>query len=496
VHQYLLPGVYTACVRIVYRGGCVAEKCKPVQVGNPPTDSCQANFEVLATAANTLSRTFVAQPWHSQNKRPEQICWKFGDGRDTCINYNPSVTYNYFVNHTYAQPGTYQVCVKIKYSGGCVAERCKPVVIGPIPQPDSCKADFETTHYSSNLRLKKFTAIPWHNNGKRPEKICWIFGDGKDTCINYNPANPNNIYSVIHLYPGNGSYTVCVKIKYQGGCEAQRCKQVWVGVTQNTDSCRAGFTEEIVQNNLRWRRFNALPWHSSNKRPERICWSFGDGRDTCINYNASTPAVYTVLHLYQQPGQYQVCVKIRYQGGCEAQLCRVITIPAPTPCQAQFTDSMISRFKVKFKGQASTSITNPVISWSWTFGDGSSGTGQHVIHEYAQPGAYQVCLKIKTLNGCENTICKTKVIDSGIRILQLAPNPVQSTLYITYYSFYTQPAQIRIYNIWGILVRTFNRNMVVGYNNFSTDVSTLPPGPYSLVVQSSTSLASSVFFKQ
>jgi PKD repeat protein len=494
-HQYQQSGLYQVCIKIKYFGGCVAEKCKPVQAGNPPTDSCQANFEVMPIAGTILSKTFVAQPWHSQNKRPEQICWKFGDGHDTCINYNPNLTYNYIVHHTYAQAGSYVVCVKIKYSGGCVAEKCKPVQVGPNTPTDSCSANFETTHYSTNPKLKKFTALPWHNNGKRPEKICWIFGDGKDTCINYNPANPNNIYSVLHLYSNNGPYTVCVKIKYQGGCEAQKCKVVWVGPQPGTDSCKANFTQEFIQNNYKWRRFNAQPWHSGNKRPEKICWIFGDGKDTCINYNPATPSVYTVLHLYQQPGIYNVCVKIKYQGGCEAQYCRPVEV-LPQPCKALFTDSMISRFKVKFKGQAVlASPLNPVVSWTWSFGDGTTGTGQNVIHEYAQPGAYNVCLKIRTLSGCEDTYCRVKLIDSTLRILHLTPNPVQNVLYITYYSFYNQPAQIKIFNIYGVLVRTFYRNMTVGYNNFNTDVSTLPPGPYSLVVQSATSLASSVFFK-
>ena len=31
-------------------------------------------------------------------------------------------------------------------------------------------------------------------------------------------------------------------------------------------------------------------------------------------------------------------------------------------------------------------------TWSWTFGDGASGAGSPVVHLYAQPGTYHVCL--------------------------------------------------------------------------------------------------------
>ena len=495
-HVYSQGGTYNVCVKIKYFGGCVADRCKPVVVATPPADSCRADFEVLPVAGTVLSKTFLAKPWHSQNKRPEQICWKFGDGSDTCITYNPGVSYNYIVTHTYGQPGTYNVCVKIKYQGGCVSEKCRLVTVGSITVPDSCRADFETTSITSSPRTKKFTALPWHNNQKRPEKICWNFGDGHDTCITYNPANPANVYSVLHTYAQNGIYNVCVKIKYQGGCEAQNCRQVAVGVNTQPDSCNAYFTQEPIQNSGLWRRFNAIPWHSNQKRPEKICWKFGDGTDTCITYNTAVSTVYNVTHQYSQPGVYTVCVKITYQGGCEAQYCMPVAVEVQ-PCRALFTDSMISRFKVKFKGQAIIAQpNNPVINWQWTFGDGTSGTGQNVIHEYAQPGSYNVCLKITTANGCQNTFCRVKVIDSGVRILQLHPNPVINTLYITYYSYTNEMAQVKIYNMFGIMVRSFNRQMTIGYNNFSTDVSTLPPGPYSLVVQTPTATAASVFFKQ
>lgn len=495
-HVYNQPGTYNVCVKIKYFGGCVAEKCKPVVIGTPPADSCRADFEVLPVAGTILSKTFLAKPWHSQNKRPEQICWKFGDGTDTCITYNPAISYNYIVTHSYLQPGTYTVCVKIKYQGGCVSEKCKPVVVGVNTIPDSCRADFETTSYTSTPRTKKFTALPWHNNQKRPEKICWDFGDGHDTCITYNPGNAANVYSVLHTYAQNGIYNVCVKIKYQGGCEAQKCRQVPVNVTTQPDSCNAYFTEEVIQNSGLYRRFNAIPWHSNQKRPEKICWQFGDGTDTCITYNPGTATAYNVVHHYNQPGVYTVCVKIKYQGGCEAQYCRPVAVEVQ-PCRALFTDSMISRFKVKFKGQAIIAQpNNPVVSWQWTFGDGTSGTGQNVIHEFPHPGSYTVCLKITTANGCQNTVCKVKVIDSGVRILQLHPNPVINTLYITYYSYHNEMGQVKIYNMFGIMVRSFNRQMTIGYNNFSTDVSTLPPGPYSLVVQTPTATAASVFFKQ
>src|SRR4029078_2214474 len=83
-------------------------------------DSCHADFErVSSTSNNLLTAGFRAHVWDSSGKKPEQICWNFGDNSDTCINYDPELSNNYFITHTYSDSGSYNVCVKILYQGGC-----------------------------------------------------------------------------------------------------------------------------------------------------------------------------------------------------------------------------------------------------------------------------------------------------------------------------------------------------------------------------------------
>src|SRR6185436_4589039 len=150
-------------------------------------------------------------------KKPKTICWKFGDGKDTCIEYPENYTGQYAVPHHYLQPGTYEVCVKILYYGGCTAYKCKNII---IERPDECRADFERIPVVElNDPFKTaFKALPSHNNNKKPKTICWIFGDGSDTCINY-PENFTGTYTIRHRYNHAGVYQVCVKILYFGGSE-------------------------------------------------------------------------------------------------------------------------------------------------------------------------------------------------------------------------------------------------------------------------------------
>jgi hypothetical protein len=75
----------------------------------PNPESCTADFEKLNVSANPLHATFRAIPWHSADNRPVRICWQFGDGTDTCIQYSNTHPGPYLVNHVYPAAGQYQV---------------------------------------------------------------------------------------------------------------------------------------------------------------------------------------------------------------------------------------------------------------------------------------------------------------------------------------------------------------------------------------------------
>jgi hypothetical protein len=107
---------------------------------------------------------------------------------------------------------------------------------------------------------------------------------------------------------------------------ASKCKPVTIGVP---DSCKADFERLPSPNsNPRLAYFKALPQHNNNRKPSKVCWSFGEGGrgDTCINYAESYTGLYVASHPYQHPGQYQVCVQITYYGGCVAYKCKTIQI--------------------------------------------------------------------------------------------------------------------------------------------------------------------------
>ena len=434
-HTYANAGTYNVCVRIQYQGGCLSHKCKLVQIGEP--DSCRANFETLNAASTPLGKYFIAQPWNNHNKKPVRICWDFGDNRDTCIQYSTTFTGTYGAYHLYDHSGSYNVCVKILYDGGCEAHYCKTITVGSL-NADSCRADFERLLTPANSPLHVYyRALPWHNNNKKPEKICWNFGDNHDTCINYNPAIDNN-YIVSHNYANHGTYNVCVKIQYQGGCIAYKCRLVQVG-TLVIDSCRADFEVGAVSSTPLGRHFSAIPWHYQNKKPVYICWKFGDNHDTCIQYSNTYTGPYGVNHTYATPGQYEVCVKIVYEGGCEARKCKLIQVGEPDNCRADFERLPLSTVNdplfAHFRALPWHNNNKKPARICWTFGDGrdtciqyaESYTGNYVVgHHYNHAGSYEVCVKINYYGGCEARKCRVVNIFTNndscrVHLFEIAP---------------------------------------------------------------------------
>ena len=499
-HQYSIAGTYTVCLKI-YKYATTsndsvltAEACKTLAILNGTTpDSCKASFTNSGSSATPLTQVFVANSWHNHEKRPEQICWNFGDNHDTCIKYDPTLSNNYAVHHTYSKSGQYNVCVIIHYQGGCQSDYCHVINVGG----DECGIDYTMEPITASPLSRHFVAQPWHAQQKKPLRVCWDFGDGSTECKQYLTSY-NEPYAINHTYAKAGQYNVCVSVLYDGGCESKKCKIITIETPPPpVDSCFVNVFEVATNLNNLERHFYAGTMH--DRRPERICWIFGDGRDTCISLSDPlTAQSLLIAHHYPGPGIYHVCVKVKYAGGCEAQKCREVVLrSASNICGGFIVDSLVSGRIFAFKGFSIQNSNDHAVSWRWTFGDGASSNDQNVLHTYATAANYEVCLYIKTDLGCETRICKHVVVQGESKpILQLTPNPVTSTLHTIFLSVLQEQVTINIFNANGILVKSYTRAAVIGTNTWEFDVAGLPAGIYSVIITSPHQLANAIFFKQ
>lgn len=489
-HHYAEAGTYEACVTVVYQNGCEAKKCIAIIVPQAEA-TCSAGIRFETAASNPLLQYMIPLPENSQHKKPVEICWKFGDGSDVlCKSFASTYTGTYALSHTYAQPGQYEVCVEITYDGGCEAHKCTVLNIAS----NNCAAELEIKPSQNDL-VKNIFVLPKAGD-RKPASICWTFGDGSDKVCKTYGGDYTGTYVAEHAFPKAGEYNVCTRVEYAGGCVAEKCTVVKVKEAENRCEVKLGEIAGSVYNFER--KFYA--GLMDGRRAEKICWRFSDGSaEQCVEIpNPATAQSLTMSHAFPGPGEYQACIRVVYAEGCVAEKCITVIVRSEQPeaCGGYMVKKSTGPRSVSLKGFAIPVTDNRNATFSWTFGDGSTGSGKQVEHEYEHTGEYEVCLQIKS-EQCTTTICRKINVGQNERPrLILSPNPASSIIHAQFFSTRNENVSIRIYNANGLLLKSFTRSAALGENNWDFEIGTLPTGVYSMVVRSNYQFANAIFFKQ
>jgi PKD repeat protein/uncharacterized protein YraI len=129
-------------------------------------------------------------------------------------------------------------------------------------------------------------------------------------------------------------------------------------------------------------------------------WAFGDG---------SLAQGVDVTHIYANPGDYQVTLTVVDDKGLSNSAAQAIKIvPAPAGQPPQGPDAAISApgqgvvgQPVTFDGSGSSG-PNPIVTYRWGFGDGSTANAVAVQKTYDAAGIYNVTLRVTDDQGLEN----------------------------------------------------------------------------------------------
>ncbi len=392
IHTYAQPGNYTVCLRITRptapgAAPCISEKCKQVIVAQQPPCNIQPNFTI--TPDSSVINKFYFTNTTIGYQAGDTVSWNFGDN---------NVSYSYNAVHIYAQPGSYITCLTIKRPSlpgvtPCVRYFCDTVIV----TGNTCNIQANFTSQRDSAQYNKVYFTNTSLNYLPGDSIRWTFGDGSSS----TQANPS------HSYNQTGSYTVCLRIKRpaQSGvapCVSEICKLITVLIPCNLSANFNWQTDTAQYNKI---KFNNLSTPLSNT--DSIRWIFGDGTSS----NDVNP-----VHVYNQPGSYVVCLRVKKVSSpgalpCVQEICKLLMVqPVACTVQPSFTwrkDSINSK-KIIFTNK--TMAPNVVATAKWSFGDGTFATSWNAVHEYAQPGKYIVCLTIQTSNYCSRTKCDTVTV--------------------------------------------------------------------------------------
>jgi len=138
-------------------------------------------------------------------------------------------------------------------------------------------------------------------------------------------------------------------------------------------------------------------------------WSFGDG-----TFGTGV----TTDHTYTAEGQYTLTLTVRDAGGLETTIQRTVLVTGTSESPvASFTASPSSGgtpLTVAFNASASMDPNGSIVSYFWSFGDGSTGTGVSPLHTYSVQGTYSAMLTVTDNDGLKDSLTLViLVVDGG-----------------------------------------------------------------------------------
>lgn len=192
----------------------------------------------------------------------------------------------------------------------------------------------------------------------------------------------NSVYDTLFFNPGNTSFTTTLTC---GTVSSGPCVAAFTATPQPTPLDPYGYWIQMQYGN--------------NDPNANYYYDFGNG-----NTGNTGGGLY---QSYPGPGTYTICLTVT-AGSCQDILCQTITIPAANPCIASFS---YWNSGASFTFLADSSNFSPTATYSWSYGNGNTGSGLYGTQTYSQPGPQTVCLVVSDpTTNCIDTVCQTIIV--------------------------------------------------------------------------------------
>ena len=145
-------------------------------------------------------------------------------------------------------------------------------------------------------------------------------------------------------------------------------------------------------------------------------WDFADGE---------TAQGVTTTHAFKKEGEYDVILQVADDRGANTALAKTVRVVPPNQAPvAIFSVEPLeptANQEITFDASAAADPDGTIVSYSWDFGDQTTGQGKTVTHSYKAAGTYKVTLTVTDDHGLTTR-------DTSVRIEVKAPEPTVLTV--------------------------------------------------------------------
>ena len=317
----------------------------------------------------TVGTIATFNPAVSGGQTPYSYRWDFGDDSRKSSDSNPT--------HKYTSLQSVTVQLEVDDALGHSSISSQTLVINPFSVTIDSTPD--NLHPGDNV-----TVTATVNGGKSPYRYDWNFGDNNGSTSTSN----TNISS--HVYTAEGSFDVQLKVTDSNKVSSTASQTILVHAGNLAVAVTPSKSNALIGENVTFTSELA-----GGVAPYQYNWSFGDDQ-------SSSSASTVITHRYNSPGNYSVTLNISDSAAHpQTGSAMVNIIVSPFLCSKSGTCYISAATGNLLKGDAVTFTATtfggvPPYTFSWNFGDGTSGSGTSPTaqHTYTKSGSYNVILTI------------------------------------------------------------------------------------------------------
>jgi PKD repeat protein len=382
-----------------------------VFTSGPYTGAVGTTIVFSAQASVSGVNTTIGDTW--------TFTWAFGDGTSAT---------GQSVSHTYTTAGTFSVTVTAATSSGLSGSATTTATVGGGSSALTVTTGGPyTAAVGSALSL---SAQAYLSGTPTAATYTWSFGDGTS----------GTGQSVTHAYAAAGSYSITVTATTSAGQTGSATTTAQVG-SAGAAQVAAGNTSYVSINGPYSGAvgsavtMSAQAYVNGTAVTATYAWSFGDG---------ATGSGQSVTHAYTGAGAFNVAVTATTPADLVMAASTTATIGGTSGTATTsgsltvitggpYTTAVGTALSLAAQAYLNGAATPA--TYTWTYGDGASGSGQTTSHVYATAGSYSVTVAATTSGGQTGSATTTVTVGSTaqslITGLPSTTNPFVTSPYTT-----------------------------------------------------------------